>query len=268
MPETGYCRAWFGNELKKRAGELFFGGLLNALAPERYARMEGHGTLFQPYDWRSHYFDLLDYCMTLFPICDYDFWIEDLSVQEVIWNGIPVGCMGVEALDGGYYSDYDLDDLESPAMALCISIGDGLPPEEFKAALGQYIGILPGWLFEPNRDHPIKITLKPPRGREWIEPWNGLPDLFEFANGMTGSSFLDYSQNYAFSGEIRLPAWTVDEIKSLATLWEHSKPIYDRAMALEDYVNRRPDMMLPLLAGAIRGDGAAMHEVTRKKEKR
>jgi hypothetical protein len=113
---------------------------------------------------------------------------------------------------------------------------------------------------------PIDKAPLAPRGRRYKRPWDGLGDLFAWANGQTGYGFLDVADleeaGYSF------PEWARDEILSLADQWRQAKPVLERALALRNYVKERPRERLPLLANALLGDPAALKAITAPKTKR
>jgi hypothetical protein len=78
---------------------------------------------------------------------------------------------------------------------------------------------------------------KPPRGRQWREPWNGLGDLYNWVTGQTGSMILDYSTaDVEEMGEY--PRWEADEIRGWTADWRAHQSTWDRVTALRDMLRQ------------------------------
>jgi len=64
------------------------------------------------------------------------------------------------------------------------------------------------------------------------------------------------------------PQWDIDEIWSLAQMWTQAQPVWKRIKRLVDYVDAKPAVRAPLLAGALCGDEDTRQRLSRPKPTR
>ncbi len=249
--------SWLSERLSELAGMAMFGTLLVQLAPRTYAGMRDKTPL-------GCFVALCNHLDTLFPVNSYGVEVAaegvlmgDSTLQDIFAWGIPVDVHGFD--DGRDYGDPP----SSPADCVCLCFGS---PSNFQqdsttdyavySTLDDYREGLPA----PRVVDPRK--LKPPRGRKWLPPWDGLLDLFAYVHHATGYDMLDLTGDDLAEMAAEMPPWNLDEIKSLAKSWAECKAILDRAEKLRQYIDAQPEERLPLLAGALAGDREALREIT------
>lgn len=264
LPAPALSRKWFARWLHERVGCKPFGFLLNELFPEVYAALDDHSPL-GCYDALTTYVN-----NELFPLCEYEvlcaiegYWDEPQDYEERVCqlegSGIPVQCFGTELDREGP------DCICSPAVAAvaCVPIAvDGwvrgnYDPSQFTCLQGCLDDVAE--LAEPQEAvDPYGLGLE---GMEFVEPWNGLADLFRYTHGVTGNMMLDYCDMDRI--EAGGPEWNLGDIQGFAREWRDASEILARAEALRDYVDARPEERAPVLVRALLGDERTLRELTR-----
>lgn len=250
LPNPAYCRTWACLDFPEDGVGLgFFVELLREIDPRLAQDLRGA----PPF---THYQAVAEHCANAFPCIDY--WFDD--ADEGIPGFIPVDALGVNLWD---------DTIDSPALALCIVAGR-TPKDPYSEQGGIYsiedFGCLRNLPHAVAQSMRLGFQRRPvmprcPRGRRWQAPWHGLKDLYQFATHETGYGFLDVvhieEDGYSY------PEWNADEIRALAHQWQNAKPVWERATDLRKYIDARPRERLPLLAGALLHDPAALWKITR-----
>lgn len=105
-----------------------------------------------------------------------------------------------------------------------------------------------------------------PRGRDFVSPWDGLPDLAAYCGGtvvrLSEWLTVNFEEQYESGNN---PAWDAAHIRFMAKDWAAAKPVWDRIDKLADYVEAKPLERLKLFDSALRGERAALLQVTRPK---
>jgi hypothetical protein len=258
LPKTAMRRSWIMNLADERIN--LFARLLAKLDPTR--------TINHARGKMSAYFALLDYLGTLFPVFESEFEIyadegEDpvLAAEQM---GIPTDIMGRE---------YD-DRFERSTWAALSAVEwfqsnseERHQPNSYKSNLDQYPALKPiqRYLEEFRTRDFVARALKPGRGREWIEPWNALPDLVKYVDSNTGIYWLDVSHMDISESGGSYPMWTIGEIRALAREWKQAEVVWERIKRLADYIDANPANRVWLLLAVLSGDPDARDEVTRYK---
>lgn len=249
LPATAYRRTWFADRLKDAAGRGVFGRLLAQVAPRVYAQLRDR----HPFACYWALIAYVDAC--LFPLApwiiddiefDPDEGSEDDVLAALVDRGIVPGTEGV---------DPDDDGVDSPALALCLR----LTTDAHALEVLDDFDLADLWL--TARPLSPRHRVRPPRGRVWRKPWQGLNDLFAWATSSSGNAFVDLSLTQV-QESYSLDAWTLENVRVITRTWQRAKAILRRAAALRAFVDQAPAERLPLLAGALLGRRSALAAVT------
>jgi len=256
--ELAYRPTALAERLMEKAGLLTFGSLLRRIALPVYDALADKSPF-------ACYVALLRHIEThLFPIYEVDEgWFEmsalegDDPIGILEQDGIPIQLMGVDPWSEGPNA------IESPAVAACLCFRSwdrcyqDMTPETFEC--------LAHIRDEPPLTTPFPVvavaSVKPPRGRKWIEPWDKLRDLYAYCHAATGSIFLDNATSAHYDGAEN-PPWNVDEIEGLARDWKSAHPIVRRINEMRDYIDERPLERVPLMVRVLSRDREALREIT------
>lgn len=247
LPTPAYRRSYFAAQLRGLRYHRF-GAMLRELAPQKYRALPGQPTPEPLACFR----ELSRHIATLFPVYDsYETlaWDmpEDATPEELLHT---LDDMGIPVEPMGFYDDgYHLREGASPALTLAYWYSSGWDTEtkldEFDA-LRPYADL--EWL--AGERALAKDFARPPRGRAWRAPWDGLGDLLAYVAHDTDHPFL----NFTDTDELTNPAWNLGEIRSLTRAWELAEPVLKCIIALQKYVDAAPVRRLPQFAGLLRGD--------------
>ena len=253
LPATALSRTWFADLLMNDGLPYAFRSILRTLTPDVYAALSDKSAI-------ECYKALLG-------------WLAE--------DRLPLEVFATDAIDdfghGGEWNDGMFWEPSIPCEVFGVSYEE---PEQNSAAKELLIYEHAKRTFEYSivhfpslarywediakyDDDPQGYPTKPPRGRRWIEPWNGLPDLCAWMTSNTGIACLDYSWDDIHTGGTEMPPWTVADIQSLVKLWQEAKAIMLRADALAAFIDERPIERLSLLRGLIRHNHKAIREITR-----
>jgi hypothetical protein len=249
QPEA-YRRTWLARSLVELVEDRQYRGfaeLYRQLDPETFAR---HPKA-TPREW---YMETLQYCADRFPIIDPE---NFYAVQEEEYG--PFGYIPIEACGFDPYND----PFESPSLAICICIRpwfDDPFGNDVKRGTKDFANLLrDARLPFGTNDKPRARPVRPPRGREFVPPWDGLKTLYEMTYGHTGFDFLD---NYEYF-DMMPPMWNVEEIRALERQWAKAEPFARRAWALRNLVDDEPDKYARTLALALLGDKETLRRITK-----
>lgn len=258
LPRTALRRSWLLNRADQRIN--LFARLLAKLDPAR--------TIHHTRGKMSSYFALLDYLGTLFPVFESEFEMyEDEGEDPVFYAaqmGIPTDVHGCE---------YD-DRFERRTWAALSAIEWFRSNSDERGRTDSYESNLNNYpALKPLQQHLQEFrgidlaarALKPGRGREWIEPWNALPDLVKYVDSNTGIYWLDVSHMDIAESGGTYPMWTIGEIRALAREWQRAEVIWERIKRLADYIDANPANRVWLLLAVLSGNPDAREEVTRYK---
>lgn len=284
-----YSRRWFAERLGPYTAKLKLKAILDAVEPIAAAAGDvgaynyGLGYLLQsvsppiqqhPGTTLGYYLRLVECCARLFPVSNYRVDIEMENYREgmtevgelytdmdLAASFVPVEVYGIEWCD--------LWGQPAPILALCAMHVDR-EDDIFSSFIDEIVtDSLAGYedLFGGEMD-AVEISLdavKPPRGREWISPWDGVRDLWAYAHCSTGCGFLDYSEEYV--AQYGSATWRVDEVLAYAEDWANGRDMWGRIVALREHVEekRHESMRMRLLAGVLRGEKEALMRATRPK---
>ena len=226
-----------------------FRELLRALAPRKLAALEDQS------QWGC-YRELVAHLGTLFPVNDFSLdWAEELREEGSAWWswGIPVGWQGCDY----YYNGSDTGPL---AIELIVRLHEGgsIDPKTVSKELAPHLDRMMPLLMQP-----LAKFHRPPRGRVFRQPWNGLKDMWDWATQNTGYGLLDVSAYEADESGDEGPPWNLEEIRHCARMWRECEPIMNRAWALVRHIHEAPLERLPQLAGALVGDPATLKQITK-----
>lgn len=275
LPAPALSRLWFARFLAGDGLPEHFRPLLRALAPAEYAAL-AEPTPFNCYKallkWLTHadrlpiaYYALdalleVEAQMRAGQIATPDEYMDDWGEHEGVWwtDTIPVDMFGV---------DYDdMPGETSPAKALVLA-------ELYAEAYGVKVNLFEA--LEPHRDLLQMLTpmiggapmyYQPPRGRAFVKPWDGLPDLCGWMGNGTMNSFCDISDVDVGTGDVEMPPWTLGDVQSLMRQWQEAQQIMGRANALARHIDQNPRARLPLLHGVLHRDRVAIEQVTVRKQ--
>jgi hypothetical protein len=257
LPKTALRRSWLLNRADERIN--LFARLLAKLDPTR--------TIDHARGKMAAYLALVDYLGTLFPVFEADFdYLEDESGDPLMYAdqmGIPTDIRGREYDDRFEQSTWSA----LSAIEWFRSLSEERRSNSYESALDNYPALKPiqRHLEEfRNRDFAPR-ALKPGRGREWIEPWNGLLDLVEYVDSNTGIYWLDVSHMDINESGGSYPMWTTGEIRALTREWKKAEVVWERIARLADYIDANPANRVWLLLAVLSGNPDAREEVTRYK---
>lgn len=225
-----------------------FRGLLRTLAPRKLAALADQS------QWAC-YGALINHLGTLFPV---DVYVVDWATElyeggETWWTwGIPLNWEGCD-----YY--YDGVGNTSLAVQLIARFKDGASASMDSKELTVHLDAIGPLLMQPLAPD----LKKPPRGRQWRAPWQGLNDLWNWFNQNTGYGWLDVCAYEASETGDEGPPWNLEEIRHCQQLWRECEPILKRIYALMHYIDAEPAKRLPLLAGALVGDASTLKQITK-----
>jgi hypothetical protein len=258
LPKTAVRRSWLLNRADERIN--LFARLLAKLDPTRTIN-HVHGKM-------SAYFALLDYLGTLFPVFESEFEIYEDEGENPVFVAIQ---MGIPAdVRGRTYEDR----FEQRTWAALSAIEwfrssseERRRPNSYESNLNDYPALKPiqRHLEEFRYSELVASALKPGRGREWIEPWNGLLDLVEYVDSNTGIFWLDVSHMDIDESGGSYPMWSIGEIRALAREWKKAEVVWERIKRLADYIDANPANRVWLLLAVLSGLPDAREEVTRYK---
>lgn len=268
-PAPLYRPTWVARTLAKEADNWFFINLLRQVAPERFAALpERSGA--------KCFRALVEHCGMLFPF-------QPLNDSDVFktWDGQTITICTAARADGilveylGYeYADYHNGSDLAAMVFLKIASNDGSelegdnydfffdPPDEvdLKAELHQ----AGAWSDQLGTiwDRPLTGgCFKPPRGRAWIQPWDGLADYLAWLTRSTGSLILDYSCQDIADMEDGYPRWDAEEIASLANDWKMTAPRWARIDRFATHMAKAKGaeraQQLVIMAKLLTGDATA-----------
>lgn len=269
-PVPLYRPTWAARTLEQEADGWFFARLLRQVAPAAYATLPNQSGA-------KCFRALVEHCRARFPMVE-------LNGKDVFegWDGRVINICTAAREEGmlvdvrgfnqaDYYGGGSV--LLSVLARLVFNTDDATnsvfwdieflvdPPEE--ADLERQLRDEHVWSDELMAVLTRRLDRgfrKAPRGRAWLAPWNGLTDLMAWLTHSTGSLFLDYGDDdFAESGE--WPAWDAEEIAALASDWKRYAPMWDRILALAQYLLEpkaadRAQRLL-LMAKLLTGDQAA-----------
>ena len=261
LPDNAWRRSWLASVAREMTPPVDFRALLRDVAPARWRSMPaGNRSMVGCYQ------ELLRHLEQRFPIDMgvYDQLSFGMEGSEMWWwDGVPIGPMGLD-------EDSILD--STPAIAVChvysIAAIKKYDSRHVWDALGALNSMAPfsaqfgAWFARDNREIVPKTLRTPGRGRRWIGPWDGLPDLYAWVTHETGwgwldTTYLDICESGAY------PVWDADEIRDIDASWRVCRPIHQRIMRLVTHVDRDPARNVPLLAGALRGDRDVLIQLSR-----
>ncbi len=253
LPQPRYRRSFFIDHFGGETTDLrYFADLLRQIDPQRSRDMRDASPV-------EHYRAVLAHCFAAFP-CN-EIWIAEAMEEGEFFDFIPVDAFGLDPWE---------DEIHNPAMAVCIiahrtskdAYNDTSATEWFGVAdfncLKSYASRLPAALGQTR----IK-TVRAPAGRAWRKPWDGLRDLYQWANNETGFGILDIAPS-ELGESYTYPQWDAGEIRSLTQQWRAAKPVWQRAVALVKHIDTSPRERLPILAKALLGDPATLRQITFK----
>lgn len=245
MPARAYRRTWIADRLDDMCGRGLFLAFLRQLTPAQAALVANATTNQQVFallmHLNNHYFPIDDYVAASVQMATDE---GDLDWEDVLMMGIPVEVYGFE-----YERDADSDD----AMVFCALSQDYTIRSEF-------VGVLEKYNVHEYAGRVGRIP-KLPRGRQWIEPWGDLGLMYEWINGATQNRWLDWNTEMLEQGGN--PPWEMEEIRALAKDWKRSEPQVKRLTNFRRFLQTKPEVKIPLLAGALVGDKHALQRMTR-----
>lgn len=273
LPANAWRRTWLASAAREYLPPVDFRALLREIAPARWRRMPAAGR-----SMIDCYRELLRDLDARFPVDPMAFENFEAGIVEpgfttLWWDGVPIQPCGLP----------EEDDYSAPATAVCVayamsSAGAAIPGlgiygerdrgENIRSnlasteALAPFAGELAGWFSQGNRHIENGTLASPGRGRRWISPWDGLQDLYDWATHSTGYGWLDASPLDIYEGD-DWPAWNADEIRAIDASWRECQPAYQRAVLLQEHIDRDPNPNVPLLAGALRGDRDILSQLSR-----
>lgn len=264
LPAPALSRRWVASLLWSDGLPYTFPYILHTLAPDVYAALQNH-SMIECYKALLNWLDSNDetgnrrlpinilWAQT--HIEDYEYlYRERGGTSEDAWweSTIPLLTFGVDI--------ENLTDQESQAKALIIcevtEYGNEYDLKAFPA-LVPYLDVIPNM-----DDCDITEFGKPPKGRKFIEPWDGLGNLCDWMASMTGHDILNLSDTDVWEGAIEMPPWTVDDLRSLIDDWKDAQVVMNSANLLADFIDKHPRERLPLLQRVIHQDVKALESVT------
>ncbi|MCC6192086.1 MAG: hypothetical protein IT318_23905 [Anaerolineales bacterium] len=258
LPATAYRRTWLFDRVQDLAAAQGMLKLMQALDPARAKRLK----LADP---RGCYRALLSNVMRRFPLNLWSIMVEVDELESLSWawsRGIPV------AVNGWHWEN------SSPALDLAVATvagGFGMESPNDGLSLHEAAGNLDRWVMTwwPGvhaaapllHEQSQPYTIRRPRGREWVKPWNGLPDLCLYVQGATRTYYLD--TDFETADASPNPDWRLSEIRALEQQYKRAGPMWDHIYSLAVYVDEKPRERLRTLDAALRGDPLVLQTITR-----
>ena len=253
LPAQAFRRSWIVEQCRNAAAGQTFRKLLWQLVPATKATARS-------WNWQEIFQAVASEVGERFPIYEPDpalLEYGEATLDDYLDWGIPVAPFGNTADLGGCALEltnvtvYPII-LEEPGECHTLR-QDGLLPWLGTWWAGPAVDKHGQWL------RPWRL----PRGRKLTGVWVGVPDLIRWVRMDTGNMWLDTHPD-DLDGSYG-PRWSIGEINALTRLWQQAEPIHNRARALLQYVDARPNDRLQLLYRVLRGEPQALAQVTAPK---
>lgn len=254
-----YRPSFFEDVFENYAYLAQFPRVLREVAPRRYARLKRKTP-------RACYLALYEECNKRFPMYELPYIeakeIQSADAEELFASRIPFEVVGIDA---------DEDNITSPAVALVLVYADRMSqqraghtwtPYSFEV-LEDFEDVLDEWLPDAKIDE-LGLYHRPPRGRVWLKPWDYLYEMVMRVVGASHNVFVDTTVTAQHEMNM-FTEWNKYEIEGLAAEWKKAQSIIQHADTLIRHIDAAPATRLPLLAGALRLDPAALKHITKPK---